>query len=92
MTYSEKLKDPRWQKMRLKVLERDNFTCLCCGDSSKQLHVHHAFYISKRDPWEYNHNSLLTLCLDCHKSADEYASAAYMLCTHFESAAIIEMG
>jgi len=27
LTYSEKLKDPRWQKKRLEILSRDNFTC-----------------------------------------------------------------
>lgn len=91
MTYSEKLKDPRWQKTRLKVLERDNFTCVCCGDSTKQLHVHHCYYVSKREPWDYNHHALLTLCIDCHKSADEPASPANMICTKFEWAALFEM-
>lgn len=27
MTYAEKLKDPRWQKKRLRILERDAFAC-----------------------------------------------------------------
>ena len=63
-TYSEKLQDPRWQKLRLKVFERDNFTCKLCGDNKETLHVHHEKY--KGDPWDANINDLKTLCKDCH--------------------------
>jgi hypothetical protein len=91
MTYSEKLQDPRWQKTRLKVLERDNFTCICCGETKKQLHVHHCYYVGRRNPWEYHHSSLITLCFECHKTVDEPASPSNMLCTVFEPAVIAEM-
>jgi len=30
-TYGEKLKDPRWQKKRLGLLEKADWTCLFCG-------------------------------------------------------------
>jgi len=40
-TYRRKLADPRWQKKRLEILERDGFECNSCGDSSTELHVHH---------------------------------------------------
>jgi hypothetical protein len=92
MTYSEKLKDPRWQKIRLKVLERDNFTCVCCDETTKQLHVHHCYYVSKREPWDYHTNTLVTLCADCHKSIGESAAPANDYCMFFESPAILEMG
>lgn len=91
MTYSEKLQDPRWQKTRLKVLERDNFTCVCCGETTKQLHVHHCYYVSRRDPWEYNTNTLISLCYDCHKSTLELVGPAHDICMVFEGAAIAEM-
>lgn len=67
MTYLEKLKDPRWQKMRLKILERDNFTCQACGDQKTTLHIHHRYYIVKTDPWEYPNEALTTLCEECHE-------------------------
>ena len=63
--YSEKLKDPRWQKKRLEVFSRDNFTCVYCTDSKSTLHVHHLFYTG--DPWEAPMDILKTLCEDCHK-------------------------
>ena len=42
--YAEKFKDPRWQKKRLEILERDDFSCRVCYDASNTLHVHHCFY------------------------------------------------
>ena len=40
MTYSEKLSDPRWQKKRLLILERDNFSCVKCQADDVQLQIH----------------------------------------------------
>lgn len=71
MTYSDKLKDPRWQKVRLKIMERDSFGCQFCGDKKSQLQVHHLIYRKNADPWEYEHDELKTLCCNCHKSVTE---------------------
>jgi hypothetical protein len=30
------------------------------------LHVHHTYYILDRLPWEYDNDSLVTLCNNCH--------------------------
>jgi hypothetical protein len=64
--YSEKLKDPRWQKKRLEILQRDNFKCKLCGDEKTSLQVHHKEYINGNDPWNYPDISLITLCEHCH--------------------------
>jgi len=69
-TYSDKLKDPRWQKKRLRVMERDGFKCRDCGDEKETLHVHHCFY-EKGDPWNTKDDFLLTLCETCHKERQE---------------------
>jgi len=66
--YSNKLKDPRWQKKRLEILQRDEFTCQKCGDMESTLHVHHKRYIPSNDPWEYPDFLLITLCENCHES------------------------
>lgn len=74
--YREKLKDPRWQKMRLKIFERDKWTCRNCEDKETSLHIHHIFYESDKDPWDYPENSLITLCKDCHQEeAESYKEA-----------------
>jgi len=71
MNYSEKLKDPRWQKKRLEILERDNFTCKLCGDTKTTLHVHHKKYFKDKDPWDINNKYLITLCEHCHIELSE---------------------
>lgn len=73
MNYAEKLKDPRWQKRRLEIMQRDNFQCQfrfddgICGEDSETLHVHHSHYITGLEPWEQPDNTLLTLCETHHK-------------------------
>lgn len=65
ISYSEKLRDPRWQKKRLCVMQRDGFACRDCGDADSMLHVHHCHY-EKGEPWQTDERFLLTLCADCH--------------------------
>jgi len=65
-TYSEKLRDPRWQKLRLKVLERDDWTCQSCHDTTSPLNVHHKEYGTGKEPWDYAIDNFVTLCDACH--------------------------
>jgi len=70
--YAEKLRDPRWQKKRLEILNRDNFTCRKCSDDKSPLHVHHTYYNRRpTEPWDYPENSLVTLCEGCHEVETE---------------------
>jgi hypothetical protein len=70
MTYFEKLKDPRWQRKRLELLEAANWQCQHCSAASKTMHVHHNFYRSKADPWDYPNHAFAALCEDCHQAAE----------------------
>lgn len=70
-TYSQKLKDPRWQKIRLQVFERDAWICQGCMSDSNTLHVHHKNYNPGREPWEYELDNFITLCDECHLSEAE---------------------
>lgn len=63
-SYSEKLRDPRWQKKRLEVLQRDSFTCKFCKDTATELHIHHQKYSG--NPWQADLCHLITLCKHCH--------------------------
>ena len=70
-TYSEKLRDPRWQKQRLQILERDGWACRICLDTETTLHVHHRIYVKGVEPWGYHEDWLVTLCEDCHQGETE---------------------
>ena len=78
MTYAEKLTDPRWQKKRLEILERDGWKCVACGDHKKTLHVHHGYYERGLDPWDYSSDTLWTLCVDCHDEAGSRSRDIYL--------------
>lgn len=60
--YSDKLKDPRWQRKRLEIMQRDNFQCQYCFAKDETLTVHHKYYESGKDPWEYPDDCYVTLC------------------------------
>ena len=67
-TYQQALRDPRWQKKRLEILEKAKFTCESCGESKKELHVHHLIYRRGKLPWEYEDPDLFCLCSSCHEA------------------------
>lgn len=65
--YLRKLQDPRWQKKRLKIFERDGWQCQICHAMNDTLHVHHKQYMKNTEPWEYPDDYLVTLCHICHE-------------------------
>jgi len=65
--YAAERLDPRWQKMRLKVMERDGFACCMCFNESETLNVHHLAYGQHRAVWDYPADVLVTLCKSCHE-------------------------
>lgn len=74
-TYSEKLRSPLWQRKRLEIMGRDLFACQKCGDKdNKTLHVHHRHYLPGREPWDYPHELLVTLCETCHQQEESCAN------------------
>ena len=66
VSYSDKLKDPRWQKKRPEIFERDKWMCQLCSDTDSTLMVHHRYY-ENIEPWEYPDVALVTLCESCHE-------------------------
>lgn len=66
MNYKDQLKNPKWQRKRLEIFNRDNFACIECGDTKTTLHVHHKEY-KDCEIWEYPNKLLITLCENCHK-------------------------
>lgn len=85
MNYSERLKHPKWQRKRLEIMHRDNFTCVKCGTDNKMLHVHHNKYYWNRNPWDYDNEELMTLCNDCHKKTHRNKADFYKIIKILES-------
>ncbi len=81
-TYFEKLKDPRWQKKRLEVLEKAGFSCELCSNSEETLHVHHKQYFKGREPWEYETGQLAVLCESCHKDNHSEEDSLLVACSY----------
>lgn len=74
MRYAQQLKNPKWQRKRLEIMQRDDFKCVRCGFNDRTLHVHHKDYIYGFKAWEYPEIMLETLCDICHYF--EHAKAA----------------
>lgn len=66
-SYSDKLRDPRWQRKRLEIMQRDGFKCQECGRTTETLHVHHLRYPKGVEPWDVRSELLVTLCHYCHE-------------------------
>lgn len=70
MTYSEQLKDPRWQQLRLRMFDVAGWKCQCegCSDPNdrRQLHLHHKVYFRNTLIWDYPEWALQVLCFKCH--------------------------
>jgi hypothetical protein len=87
LTYSEKLRDPRWQQKRLRIFERDGWSCQRCHSTANTLHVHHRRYLPDAEPWDYPEKLLVTLCEFCHQQeTDEMRQAIYDLQTAIQDA------
>lgn len=92
MSYAEKLKDPRWQKKRLEILERDGWQCQGCGQQSKMLSVHHSYYTWGMNPWDYPNDSLFAVCENCHGIIGLMSSAlVYEFAKRLRPSAFINM-
>jgi hypothetical protein len=81
-TYYEKLKDPRWQKKRLEVMQKNDFNCEICGDGESTLNVHHKEYLKDLEPWEYNIYQLACICQSCHEEQHNQFDLLKWVCSY----------
>lgn len=66
LTWEQQYQHPNWQKLRLYVLEKHNYTCAECGSQHNTLQVHHMKYVTGKFIWEVPLYSLVALCEICH--------------------------
>ena len=76
LEYNEYLKSPTWRRRRMKVIRRDNYECVVCGQQGKKvlrnminyIDVHHEtykYFQSKNPQNEIDH--CITICRKCHE-------------------------
>lgn len=66
-TYQDQLRDVEWQKKRLEVMQRDDWTCTRCGRVTGEMNVHHKRYRKGMPPWLSPLDELTTFCRNCHE-------------------------
>ncbi len=52
-------------------MQRDKFMCQHCFSNEKELHVHHRYYLPKREIHDYPDDALTTLCFECHEQEEQ---------------------
>ena len=73
--YLELLKNPKWQKLRLEVLDARGWKCELMGETDISLNVHHRRYVRGAMPWEYEPEQLQVLCEECHKDLHDWKNS-----------------
>jgi hypothetical protein len=80
-SYAQKLRDPRWQKKRLEVMQANEFCCEICGDSKSTLNVHHKQYLKGYEPWDYHIEQLACICEHCHSEHHNFPDFLSFACS-----------
>lgn len=91
LSYKQQLDHPNWQRKRLEVMARDNFSCLRCGNRENKLNVHHSYYDYRFMLWELPDHSLKTLCEACHLPAQDAQLAIYEAISRFSITKIMQL-
>lgn len=80
-------------------MERADFKCQDCDENENTLNVHHRYYISKREPWQYPDWCFMCLCNKCHsfrhdpvEEDDDPPECGYMMDTFEELMSMVHDG
>lgn len=64
-----------WRKA---VFERDNYTCIWCGERGGRLNADHIKPFAYFPELRYAIDNGRTLCVDCHKTTNTYGSKVHL--------------
>lgn len=69
--YAKKLDTAEWRNFSERIRKESGNFCQCCKRANLSTQVHHIFYDSERQPWEYQRDEVVLLCAGCHKAIHE---------------------
>lgn len=73
--FNQKLRQSeRYQKWRNAVFERDNYTCVWCGQHGGSLNADHILPFAKHPRLRFDVSNGRTLCILCHRQTNSYLS------------------
>jgi 5-methylcytosine-specific restriction enzyme A len=59
------IQSPRWKRLRVEILRRDDFACVQCGKRGR-LEIDHIRPVRDAPELAYAPENLQTLCVSCH--------------------------
>lgn len=62
---------------RTAIFERDDYTCQLCGKRGGKIQAHHIKSWARYPELRFDTKNGITLCIDCHKSTNNYAGKKY---------------
>lgn len=70
---------PRYKHWRRAVFERDNYTCVWCGQRGGSLHADHIQQFASHPTLRFVVSNGRTLCVKCHKKTPSYLTTGKRL-------------
>lgn len=67
LSWREQMNDQRWIEKSEKIKQRDEYKCLVCNSNEHYIEVHHLYYMPGMLAWEYDDESLVTICRKHHE-------------------------
>lgn len=67
-----------YNKWRINVYERDNYTCQRCFNYGGKLNAHHILFWKDFPIFRFDIDNGITLCKDCHKYIHKIKSKSYL--------------
>lgn len=77
-TKKEQRHDSAYNNWRLKVFERDNYTCAICGQHGGTLNAHHIKSFKDYPKFRLDIDNGITFCVECHRKVHKEQNSEWI--------------